>query len=133
MSAPKPNKGTRPPTAPERRFMLRYPSTAGAEVIRESDVMRCGYEATLRNVSLAGLGLWLDMPLNINEQVKVRVRNDVQRIEKEMRGVVRHVTPRENFSYLIGIELHSRLTPLEVQLLRMGIPRDGDDAGPLWV
>ena len=119
--------------APQRRFMLRYPSSSGALVIRETDHMRTGIEAALKNVSLTGLGLMMQEPLSLNEQIKVRVRNEIQRVQKEVRGIVRHVTPRDDVGWYIGVELYSRLTPLEVGLLRMGLRRDLDSDSPLWM
>lgn len=126
--------GKKPQTAAvaQRRFLLRYPTNAGALVIRDTDPMRCGIEATLKNVSLAGLGIQLGEPLALNEQVVVRVRNEIQRVEKEVRGVVRHATLGDDGQWYVGLELYSRLTPLEVGLLRMGLLRDsGEDA--MWM
>ena len=121
-----------PAVTVERRLMIRYPSLARALVVRETDMMRCGFDATLRNLSAGGLGLRLRVPLDPGEQVKVVVRNQIQRIEKEVRGIVRHVTP-DGEDFLVGVELCSRLTPLEVGLLRMGLPTDPHGSGPTWV
>jgi hypothetical protein len=131
---PRSKSGKKPQAAaaPQRRFMLRYPTSSGAAVVRDTDTMRCGVEASLKNVSLTGIGLTMEIELAINEQVQIRVRNEIQRIEKEVRGIVRHVTPRDGAGYYVGIELYSRLTPLEVGLLRMGLARDLS-AGALWL
>lgn len=119
----KPGEPQKPPDLPERRLMVRYPSTAGATVLRDSDAMRVGTEAKLHDVSIGGIGLTLktDIP-GIGEQIKVRLVNQIQRIEKEVRGVVRHVTPRDDGTFQIGLELYVRLTPLEVSLLKMSLP-----------
>lgn len=108
----------------ERRFLVRYPVKGSALVLRDSDVMRVGCEANLVNVSIGGLGLDSPIPLNLNEQVKILVTNAVQRITKEVRGVVRHVTPAGDGRYRVGVELYGRLTPLEVSLLRMGLAKE---------
>ena len=118
--------------AKERRCLVRYPSNAGAVIIRETDFMRLGTDARVRNVSLGGLGLDSEEPLELNEQVKIQLRNDIQRFQKEVRGVVRHVTYMEDGVVRIGIELMLRLTPLEVGLLRMGIKPEGEPASQ-WV
>jgi hypothetical protein len=106
---------------PERRFMIRYPSNANVTFLRESDKMRNGVDAKLENVSTTGIGIRAPIPLEINEQVKLRLRNEVQRFEKDARGTVRHCTAASEQEYLVGIELIVRLTPLEVSFLKMGI------------
>lgn len=106
----------------ERRFLMRYPSKAGARVIRDTDLMRNGIDGKLKDLSSAGLGILLTVPLEVNEQIKVELHNDVQRIAKEVRGVIRHVTLQDDELYHIGVELFTRLTPLEVSLFRMGMP-----------
>ena len=118
---------------PERRFMIRYPSTGGATVVRDTDKMRSGLEAALHDVSTTGVGIHMEAMLEIGEQVKLRLRNDVQRFEKEVRGTVRHCTPIAGNRNLVGIELLTRLTPLEVSLLRMGIAGEPGDAKPRWI
>ena len=133
MARSKPRKKPQAAAAPQRRFMLRYPTSSGALVIRDTDHMRSGIEAALKNVSLTGLGLMMQEPLNLNEQIKIRVRNEIQRVQKEIRGIVRHVTAREDAGWYVGVELYSRLTPLEVGLLRMGLKRDLEAGNPLWM
>lgn len=122
----------RPPVS-ERRFLVRYPSSAGAVVIRDTDFMRSGLDAKVRNVSLGGLGLDMATPLDLNEQVKIQLRNDIQRFQKEVRGVVRHVTEVQDGVVRVGIELLLRLTPLEVGLLRMGIKSEGAQGRLRWL
>ena len=126
------SKKPEPPTK-ERRILVRYPSSAGAVIIRETDFMRLGIDARVRNVSLGGLGIDAEEPLELNEQVKIQLRNDVQRFEKEVRGIVRHVTWLENGVIRIGIELLLRLTPLEVSMLRMGIKSEDSEQATRWV
>ena len=121
------------PPKKERRILVRYPSSAGAVIIRETDFMRLGLDARVRNVSLGGLGIDSDEPLELNEQVKIHIRNDIQRFQKEVRGVVRHVTYLENGVIRIGIELLLRLTPLEVSMLRMGIKSEDGKQKTQWV
>ena len=118
---------------PERRLRLRYWAGATALVIRDSDKMRLGIEASLADVSSVGLGLSMTAPLDINEQVKIQLKNDVQKVAKEVRGVVRHATQRDDGTFQVGVELFSRLTPLEVLLLRMGIRDDSQEKGKIWM
>ena len=121
------------PPKSERRFMVRYPAKASTLIIRESDVMRSGLEAQLKDVSSSGLGIDMHVPLQVDERIKIQLSNEIQRIKKETRGYVRHVTPNDDGTYHIGIELTARLTPLEVSLLRMGIPRGPDDDENRWM
>jgi hypothetical protein len=129
---PQPESDRIPPPS-ERRSMVRYPAKSSTLVICESDMMRCGIEARLRNVSATGLGVVTSSPLKPEESVKIVLANEIQRIRKETRGVVRHVTQRDDDTYQVGIELLLRLTPLEVSLLRMGIPRPADENTRKWV
>jgi hypothetical protein len=71
-------------------------------------------------------------PLLVDEQVKIQVQNPVQRIEKEVRGIVRHATRQDDGQWYVGLELLSRLTPLEVGMLRMGLKRDADEEA-VWM
>ena len=104
----------------DRRFMVRYPSKAGATIIRESDMMRGGIAGRLTDVTAAGVGLRCGLELPMDETVKIQLQNDVQRFHKEVRGIIRHCTSVDE-EFQIGIELLNRLTPLEVSLLRMGL------------
>ena len=112
---------------PDRRRKPRHWGSAAALVIRDSDKMRLGIEAALKDVSPVGLGLAMTVPLEVNEHVKVRLKNAIQKVEKEVRGVVRHATRREDGTFHVGVELFSRLTPLEVLLLRMGVRGDSEE------
>jgi hypothetical protein len=70
--------------------------------------------------------------LQVDEQLKIRLKNVVQRCEKEVRGVVRKATRGADGTMTIEIDLFTRLTPIEVSMLRMGVARD-ENAGPRWV
>jgi len=105
---------------PERRFMIRYPSNSDVTLLRDSDKMRTGVDAKLENVSVTGIGILTPISLEINEHLKLRLRNEIQRFDKVVRGTVRHCTVVGEKEYLVGIELIVRLTPLEVSFLKMG-------------
>ena len=121
------------PTGDERRRIPRYAASATARVLRESDVMQFGIEAELKDVSVIGLGLIVSERLDRNEEIKIQLSNHIQRISKEVRGVVRHVTCSDDKTYHVGVELLVRLTPLEVSLLRMGMQHDAEEGGTRWV
>ncbi|MFQ5730427.1 MAG: PilZ domain-containing protein [Planctomycetaceae bacterium] len=113
----------------DRRSSRRYGARARTTLIRESDQLRQGIVGSLHDLSVMGLGMLIDdeesLP-EIGEGVQVRLRNDVQRVDREVGGIVRHVTQVVDGSYLVGIELTTRLTPLEVSLLKMPIELNDD-------
>ena len=111
--------------SPEDRFTRRYTSRASAVVVRESDQMRTGIPATLHNVSTGGLGLTIETELQLGEQIKVRLSNEIQRFKKEVRGTVRRVTPTDEAAFFCGIELFTRLTPLEVSYAVISAAKPG--------
>jgi len=106
-----------------------------ALVIRDSDAIRNGIRGLLREVTMSRLVVRLPEPVPEGEQIKLRLRNFVQRFRKEARGVVRNAfldvdRPEE---FIVEIELYTRLTPLEVSLLRMGIRDDSQPRRTRWV
>ena len=117
----------------ERRLLVRYPAKGSTTVVREADMMRVGVDAVLKDVSVAGVGIVVAEPLEVGEMVKIELVNEIQRVRKQTRGIIRHVTPHENGTYHVGVELLLRLTPLEVSLLRMGLPREDATDEPRWI
>jgi hypothetical protein len=118
------------PTEPDDgRLTRRYESRAKAVVVQ----MRTEHPALLHNVSVTGLGLSLEVELDLDEQVKVRLINEVQRFEKEVRGKVRRVSATSDGRFFCGVELYTRLTPLDISHARTNIVSHPDHKGPLWV
>ena len=113
------------PASDNRRRNVRLRSKSRVVVVRDTDMMRNGVQGSLLDVSCDGLGFVIDEPLEIGEQIKIRVRNDIQRFEKEIRGIVRRVIVDEEGGYQIGVELRCRLTPLDVSMLRSGLLSSG--------
>jgi hypothetical protein len=106
-------KPTAAPTPPK--------ASTTARVIREMDMMRAGYDAALRGVSASQLILEGPPGLSPQDQIKINLHHVVQRFEKEVRGLVRQIEPIEDQLERITVELFTRLTPIEVQVLKMGI------------
>jgi PilZ domain len=120
--------------ADERRNVPRFYARAIATIYRDNDAMRKGIPCKLHDVSIAGLGLNVEeVDLGLMEPVKVRLQNDVQRFDKEVRGIVRHISVLYDGMYRVGIELGSRLTPLEVSLLKVRPMTGENDGGSTWV
>lgn len=119
--------------AEERRSMPRYPSRADAVIIRENDAMRTGINGQLTDVSVNGLGVQLPSSLNVGEEVRLELSNPTQRIKKNVRGIVRHCAEDDRGTFRLGIELQSRLTPPEVQMLRTNRPDSAGDDNATWV
>jgi hypothetical protein len=118
----------------DRRTAPRFCARAVAMIYRDDDAMRKGIPVKLHDISAAGLGLTLpDVSLDLLEQVKIRLQNDVQRFDREVRGIVRHISALPDGQYRVGIELTSRLTPLEVSLLTIRPLTGENDGNSTWV
>lgn len=116
----------------ERRFLVRYPSTHSASILLDSDAMRIGMEVRIVNLSVSGLALQAAQAIAEGEFISVTVENAVQRFKKTVRGRVRHCTASDGDRWLIGVELMTRFSPLEISLLRMRAS-DEDDQKPKWM
>jgi hypothetical protein len=119
---PAPNDPPRPPKA-----------SSTAMIVRESDKMRTGTDAAVLDISMSSLLLSTRGPFTVDEQIKIRLRNVVQRFEKEARGVVRKVDANADGSTTLTLELLTRLSALEVSLVKMGIATGQDGSGSRWV
>jgi hypothetical protein len=120
--APAPDDPRRPPKA-----------SSTALIVRESDKMRTGTDAAVLDISMSSLLLSTRGPFTVDEQIKIRLRNVVQRFEKEARGVVRKVDANADGSTTLTLELLTRLSALEVSLLKMGIATGEPGSGSKWV
>jgi len=125
-------EGTAAEPQGERRLRLRHLGKAETLILRDCDTMRAGLLVQLESIRTAGLGVISQTPLRVGEQVKVRLRNDVQRITAELRGAVRMQTERDD-GYLIELELFSRLMPLDVMALRRAGATDIILPDKIWV
>ncbi len=119
---PAPDDPPRPPKA-----------SSTALIVRESDKMRTGTDAAVLDISMSSLLLSTRGPFTVDEQIKIRLRNVVQRFEKEARGVVRKVDANADGSTTLTLELLTRLSALEVSLLKMGIATGEAGSGSKWV
>ena len=106
------------PRQGERRKHLRHRAKVKIEVVREGDNRRINLPVELIDISITGLGLLAGAPLALDERVRIRVRNDIHRFVKELRGVVRWTQLTDAGKFRIGIDLHSRFTALDIQLLK---------------
>jgi hypothetical protein len=123
------------PRDPVRETGARKPPKASttAQIVRESDRMRAGIEAAVLDVAMPSLTLRTCGSFAVEEPLKIHLKNVVQRFEKEARGVVRTVHAGEDGSTTIGIELLTRLSALEVSLLKMGIHSGPGESETRWV
>jgi hypothetical protein len=117
----------------ERRSYQRHLGHAEVCVIRDTDVMRDGLPVQLENISAAGMGILSPVPFRVDEQLKFRLRNEVQRFSANLRGIVRWIEPKEDGSFRCGIELSTRLMPFDVMMLRRAGVGDQSDGSPEWV
>jgi hypothetical protein len=116
-----------------RELRLRHLGRAETLVLRDCDAMRIGLRVGLQTICAAALGIISPVPFNAGEQIKIRLRNDVQRFATEMRGAVRNQEPTGDGNFLVGIELFSRLMPLDVMMLRRAGINDVTYVGKIWV
>ena len=118
-----------------RRVTLRHLGRGETTLLRDSDVMWTGLRVGLRTISATSLGIVSSVPLKVGEQLKVRLRNDVQRFRAELRGAVRKVKPAPgtNGGWWITIEIFTRLMPLDVMMLRRAGVADVVTTGRIWV
>lgn len=112
---------------------LRHLGRAETVIIRDCDAMRIGLRVGLQAISASALGIISPVPLQTSEQVKIRLRNDIQRFVTELRGAVRRLEPAEDGRYYVAIELFSRLMPLDVMMLRRVGMADVTYDGKIWV
>lgn len=131
---PDPDEVPPPLDPPIPAGLPRAPKASSTAVlIRESDRMRIGIDAVVLEASTGFLSLYTVGQFAVDEQVKIRLKNVVQRFEKETRGLVRKIAANADGSTILGIELLSRLSALEVSLVKMGIASPQADSGSRWV
>ncbi len=114
-------------------YRVRHLGRTETLILRDSDVMRVGMRVSLQTVCASALGIISPVPMHFGEQLKVRLSNEIQRFCTELRGVVRRMELGEDGRYLIGIELFSRLMPLDVMMLRRIGFDDSMYSGKVWV
>jgi hypothetical protein len=116
----------------ERRQNQRYLGTAIVEIIRESDSRRIYLPVDLVDFSIAGIGLLSLESFAPDDRVKIRLRNVVRRVLKDLRGVVRWVQLNGEGLQRVGIELTSRFSTLDMQLLKQ-LGQKEDKGQKVWV
>jgi len=105
-----------------------------ASILRDTDVLRHGLPGHLEQVELGELVIALDEELPLREQIKIIVKNEVQRLEREVRGIVLDCTPGEqDAGFRVSIELYTRLTPLDVSMLRQGMKSESQPSQSKWL
>jgi len=131
--APPPSLSPDLPDVENRFLRLRHLGRAETVILRDSDVMRIGLRVGLQTVCASALGIISPVAFREGEQIKIRLRNEVQRFATEMRGAVRNQEPTGDGKFFIGIELYSRLMPLDVMMLRRAGIHDVTYVGKIWV
>jgi hypothetical protein len=122
----------RVPVAGERRKHQRHPGNAIVRVIRESDTRRMSLPVELVDISITGLGILATESFAPDERVKIRLRNDIRRFSKEVHGIVRWSRLLETGKFRVGIELNSRFSSLDIQLLKQ-VGSTGESGQKVWI
>lgn len=117
----------------DRRNHRRRAGKAVVHVARERDPGRKRFPAQLLNISIAGIGLATAERIEPNEQVRIALQNDIQRISKEVRGIVRWMSPMADGEFRLGIELSPRLSPNDLQSLTRVGAAFGTGTGKIWM
>jgi transcription termination factor NusB len=120
------------PSANKPGPQAQQSASTTARIIREMDMMRAGYDAVLRGVSTSQLILEGPPGLNPQDQIKIKLRHVVQRFEKEVRGLVRTIEPIDAQLQRITVELFTRLTPIELSVLKMGVDASSGKTEKRW-
>ncbi len=108
-------------------------AATGARVMRDTDAMRLGIDAAVFAISTDGVGIRIGTQLGIGEIVQIELKHDLQRIKREVRGIVRSIEPAFRERFDVTIEFQMRLTPLEVSLLKSSYDADGWDDTRRWI
>jgi PilZ domain-containing protein len=125
------NAGDSTDRSSERRQNQRYLGTAIVEIIRESDSRRIYLPVDLVDFSIAGIGLLSLEAFAPDDRVKIRLRNVVRRVLKDVRGVVRWALLTGEGMHRVGIELTSRFSTLDMQLLKQ-LGQKEDQGQKVW-
>jgi hypothetical protein len=116
----------------ERRKDQRFGGTVSVEVTRETDCRRIKLPVALVDLSITGLGLVSPEAFAPGDRVKVRLRNDVRRFLKDVHGIIRWAQATSDGNCRFGVELASRFSALDMQLLKpLGEP--GEPGAKVWV
>jgi hypothetical protein len=105
-------------TGSDRRKHRRDPGKAIVEIIRERDSRRINLPVDLVDISISGIGLYAIEPFAPDDRVKIRLRNEIHRFVKEVHGVVRWAQLTGDGRFRVGIELNSRFTAVDMQILK---------------
>ncbi len=84
-------------------------------------------------ISPGNLTLRIPLPVNVFEQVKVRMENEVQAFKQEVRGTVRSSVTEEDVFTRLEIELLTRLCSFDLTALENAGVRDKPVKGPVWI
>ena len=115
------------PLLEQRRRQAWY---ASANLV---EAMRAGQQVHLEKIRANSLTIVTSASFRAGEQLKIRLRNDVQRISADLRGFVRRIGLRKDGAYLVEIELFTRLMPLDVMSLRRAGVTDVELPDKIWV
>ncbi len=117
----------------DRRTHRRKAGKAVVHIARERDPARQRFPASLLNISIGGIGLVTSVRIEPNEQVRVSLKNEIQRISKEVRGTVRWMSPAGENEFRLGIELSPRMSPNDLMSLTRVVANFGTGTEKVWM
>jgi hypothetical protein len=119
MSAQAAFENSREP-GPDRRDHRKHRRVFGkavVEIIREKDNRRLAISGDLVDISVGGIKLTSCEEFTSGERVSVRLRNDIQRFQKHLHGVIRWSRATGEGTHQVGIGLNAWLHPCDMQIL----------------
>ena len=87
----------------------------------------------LVDISLAGMRIVSPVLMHEGEQVRLVLRNDIQRFQKDYRGIVRWHLAVPNQAFQIGIELLARVSSVDLMALKRAGLADSTLRGKVWM
>ena len=134
MSSSTPLQNSAPPatTPQENRKHARKKGKAVVVVTRERDHRRMLLPNHLVDLSISGIGIFVEEPFDAGDAVKIQLRNDTRRFLKEVHGIVRWSKAIAGGKFQVGIGLNVWFTPLDMQLMTQS-GFHGPEGEKIWV
>lgn len=116
MSNPVPTPTMQPPGGPERRLSVRFPCALGASY-RAGDAPgpAVHWEASACDVSVEGVGLVMDRPVETGTLLGLDLRSDDPSLAYTVHARVIHSRERPDGRWHVGCSFTRRLTPDEAR------------------
>jgi hypothetical protein len=96
-----------------RRVSIRYPSSVATACGADTDGVRFR-EVRVHDVSQGGIGLVLDKPLTVGDELYIQVTNNLLGFSYDLDAEVKHITPFAEGLWIVGFAFPRELTLAEL-------------------